>query len=853
MILSTSMLAKPRRRLLLFIVSMAVIALGAFHFLSLRRIEDISTDFTTSGFNLHDSKLREQLHFSKYKFSLTDGFEREVGGWDAFAAKPQKHKCLSFFKFLDKKLPDWKTNYMNNQHFQKNIVRKGDFFNFQLELIANRKNNNDPPEEITEEDKTEVNDMFNKALKDTMSTEQGMADTITIIRIFGHCFFSEPAMSLDADLRDIYNRYSAKTIPFFHPEVPLTSSGDIDTNSEWPFDSQSTVDEDNLLDYYYRNMKGTGIVLSTATKHSRDVVKFIHVLRALGNPLPIQVMYRSDLSTMGRQAILLAGSSSKEELLGDEMTEIPLLRRSLEKAGISFSEITEMEFPKQNITLVNMKKPLSRVVKNDFSSYNNKILALFFNSFEKVLLFDTDVVPLLSTKSLQTLKEFTDTGALFFRDRTLMDRNDWIETNYFAKLMPHKTNKIDIAMGIKPVTEHTLGNMYMKGWRHYQEAGLVILDRKRHFRSLLTIFPLTIWSQPITSSIWGDKEMYWLAMSIAGDEDYAFNEHGAASVGEITSPISLKLYNNTVASELCSSHPGHISGDGQLLWINSGFSYCKKNGFARDKSKFPFSTFEQNDMRELYENPLKIRHAVIPPELPALRTPNGSPDLSMELNFIAKLEERKKDVDQIPDANQIDSYNPQKGWVKSRTCSDYQYCAYNIIESLDGSGKLDETGLLFQFDAETYKNYDILGAIWASSLRTSKLTEKAKERSSDSEGVRDLNNIDASTPEADPRQSAKANESYESPLVNSSLTNGSWEEGNNQKEVGSKVGNQSAVPVDSDSMQHSADGHTDASKQMPQPSSKSEIHYDPSRVRERPEKFQNDVKELLSKLASSGW
>ena len=80
-------------------------------------------------------------------------------------------------------------------------------------------------------------------------------------------------------------------------------------------------------------------------------------------------------------------------------------------------------------------------------------------------------------------------------------------------------------MGVEPVTAHTLNNPYMKGWRHCQEAGLVMLDRKRHFRSLLTLFPLSIWKEPIKSLIWGDKEMYWLAMSIAGDEDYTLNHH----------------------------------------------------------------------------------------------------------------------------------------------------------------------------------------------------------------------------------------------------------------------------------------------------------------------------------------
>ena len=46
------------------------------------------------------------------------------------------------------------------------------------------------------------------------------------------------------------------------------------------------------------------------------------------------------------------------------------------------------------------------------------------------------------------------------------------------------------------------------------------------------MFPLALWSEPVQSSIWGDKEMYWLGLSMAGDENYEFNKYAAASVGE---------------------------------------------------------------------------------------------------------------------------------------------------------------------------------------------------------------------------------------------------------------------------------------------------------------------------------
>lgn len=90
------------------------------------------------------------------------------------------------------------------------------------------------------------------------------------------------------------------------------------------------------------------------------------------------------------------------------------------------------------------------------------------------------------------------------------------------------------------------------------------------------MFPLCLWTEPINSSVWGDKDLFWSSLSCAADENYEFNEYSAASVGERTTDEKRKYYPNSQSNELCSTHPGHINEEGKLLWINSGFSYCKK-------------------------------------------------------------------------------------------------------------------------------------------------------------------------------------------------------------------------------------------------------------------------------------
>lgn len=803
-----------------------------------------SRDFSWRGFELHDKHTRQLMHFNNYKFLLADKLEQSVGSWDAFMEKPLSERCTHFFQIVDLNLPDWEVNFLRDGVFDKHIVKKGEFFKAKWSKLRKIRKKDPDPSRITPADNNSINKEYEENYVQTLDLEQQMADTMTIIRVFGHCFYSEHRIEPQGALQLMYDRYSAKIVPFFTSKLPRASAGDVTTDVGWFPESLPLGDNDNLLDFYYKNMRGQGIVLSASTRHARDIVKFIHVLRALGNKLPIEVLYRADLLAKSRQSIILAGSLSKEELLSDELSDYKILSSSLRLASIDVSEIAKLEFPKQQITLINMQKPLSKLAKSDFSSYNNKILALFFSSFEKVLLFDTDTVPLLSPESILNLKEFTQKGAYFFKDRSLMDKNDWVETNFFAKLMPHVSNQVDMALGVPPVTSHTLKNAYMAGWRHCQEAGLVALDKRRHFRALLALFPLSLWGEPVRSLIWGDKEMYWLAMSMVGDEDYVFNKFGAASIGEITSKSSMKQYNNSKATELCSSHPGHVSADGQLLWINSGFSYCKKNGFVRDRPKFPYSVFEDREqVKAIYEAPLKVRHAVVPPDQPNLRNLDPNSDMSAETSFLSSMKMRKPDVDQLKDTDQISTYDPQKGWVKNHCCSDYQYCAYDAIESFSEPKTLEKSGHVFEFSPKDTHQYDLLGAIWLSSLRVGDLKPKSAGKAAGKTGILDFT---ASLPAED-----------EEPVSGVILL--PPDNSSSVPEIKSKNSKPNAVPEIQlfDHMGEPVANYQESLNKEKQeedsglPSEKeNDVEFDITKVRERPEKLNLEVKKILKGLFS---
>ena len=77
--------------------------------------------------------------------------------------------------------------------------------------------------------------------------------------------------------------------------------------------------------------------------------------------------------------------------------------------------------------------------------------------------------------------------------------------------------------------------------------------------------------------------MFWLSLSIIGDENYQFNSHPAAAIGQLTTyQERVKTFENPPSSfksqEICANHPAHISDEDNhtLLWFNSGFQFCNQ-------------------------------------------------------------------------------------------------------------------------------------------------------------------------------------------------------------------------------------------------------------------------------------
>lgn len=664
-----------------------------------------------------------------YKFTGLDDFQKILGNPD----KPMYEKCRLFLESFVKAEPDWSFPIYANDAYNKDVDKMANFINRESKHVLLKKKRKGDDQTLKTLDRNALKNNFFELCDRTLKTDQAMADAIQLFRVYANCYFLND--SLDATLvdLDLFNTLSRKFFPYLRFNFPLfeiyNASKPIDEslaevvkfNNGLPEFAQNTFtgnvlspkNDENLMQFYYNTINGRGIVLTATARHTKDIVRLIRVLRALNNELPIQIVYRGQLSNRSKKAILKSAFEDFKDLNSSSLNlETILPHIDL----IRDAEMYDIAYPKQQVSFMNLKPLVSD--NSHFQGYNNKVLALLFSSFQETILLDADTVPLLSLVAFFESPEYLETRTMFFKDRSLRDTNDYLETNFYKKLMPmdDRVNSLDKLLGL-PLIDHSVfhDNNYMRGFRHYQEAGAVVIDKKMHFKGLLMTLPLSVWKEPVKTSVWGDKEFYWLGLLMSGDSNFKFNKYESAAVGTM-SPDSHKSY-RFGQYELCSSHPGHVNSQGELMWINSGFSFCKKNNFYRDKDRYPFSKLSSDEIADMYKNPVKITHALVPPSLPDIRSVDSSRDndFEKEVTFLKSWKTRDPDIDEIEDYGikkeftpKLDYY-PQKGWVKSAICQGYQYCAYDEIQSY---GKGTQKGTVFKFDQETVNKFDYLSKIW---------------------------------------------------------------------------------------------------------------------------------------------
>lgn len=636
----------------------------------------------------------------KTRSTAYDEVLRSVSMYDFLKKSLFDDRCMVYFNHLERSNPEWLIHPAESLNYNKDAFQLFDKFKeskmkaHEKETQEAKDNNRDPPPEIKESD---IHRDYQELWNELKASEQKLHDYLAHVRIFDKCYIqsqdsatrrndtdyvkrqqyflknnvnylSEPDEIVDGQIyrnKLSCSQIEAKIFPWLTMEYPEFTRYD-NQKSYFPGNNYKVHENRGcFLNDFKSRLNGKGFVLTIGDQHVEDAIRLIKVLRFLGNKYPIQFIYHSGLSDLSKQHLIKA-------------------------ARIKFEN-----YPTQEIWFVDISRSIDKSALKWFGGFANKVLATLFNTFEEMILVDADTVLLQTPEYFFKLKKYIDSGTMFYKDRSAFLFREKENKVLFQKLMPSLDDAI--VFNINQITNKTLDNEFFQEFYHYMESGLVVINRKKHF---IQPFMMTVLSfyHPITERLYGDKELFWLALVLAGDENYEFNDHFAAAIGELTPETERHNDINQIKSfkskELCSAHPGHISDvDNQTLaWINSGFRFCGSVGkgvdfqqdFDRKKRFTKFKTLQE--FETFYRSKLQISHAVIPPY-----------DI-----------QRKK-------AKNIE-HEPETAWTMTDYCKSYVWCSYSTLGGYyeeDGQTKSNlQEGKVIEFTGDQRKWFEEVGDIW---------------------------------------------------------------------------------------------------------------------------------------------
>ncbi|ONH64817.1 hypothetical protein BON22_5401 [Cyberlindnera fabianii] len=618
---------------------------------------------------------------------------------DQFRSLSFGQRCDQFFEAMHSGSPNWKFDNFDTEGYEDDYVNFQDFIKWKHEQEPDKKFDEKTIEALEKE--------FQEKNYGTIKVDQRINDAMATLRIFGKCYLEDqtagsskfgfgsnifndnsgsegnsalPSPDRCSDLEARLFPWLSSMLPIYTrwdgsqsnglPDLKSFALGDYDeydspSSSKDKKEKRAASDPNCFLTSFKKRINGRGYVISASDGQVDELMKLALVLRANGNTLPIQIVHKGDLS--------------KENM--DKL--IKEFRRPISNGGLppSYQNLvreSSLSFPKQEVWFVNVRPCIKEGFGSYFQKYANKLLAYMFNSFDEMLLIDTDTVPFVNLEEIFKYPDYVSKGAYFFQDRQLKGQNSPSAVEYFKRLLPSKLDHF--FFDIPLTTDFTLNNRFIGGrFNHYMESGVVAIKRSTHFTGMMAATQLNFWSTT-AKKVHGDKELFWLGLSIAGNENYAFNNLAAASIGELTKPAN-RRFPNSGAQELCSNHPGHVNGynNQTLLWINSGFTFCKNTQAAEfDAGKPLFKGYSKQDLASYYRQKTLIRAAIVPPP------------------------------QEVKGANQAG--NPDMGWSdEHKYCMSYTWCAVDFIGYDE---KPEEKGLLVTFDDDQTKWFDFIGDVW---------------------------------------------------------------------------------------------------------------------------------------------
>lgn len=658
----------------------------------------------------------------------------------------QKEKCQLYFSELYQTTPSWSNGAFKDSLYNTDVFNRNHFFLKHKDQIIKNKKDKDKSEKkkndndyLTNEDYYRVEYLYNQDLKKTIETEQKFVDSMTNIRVFGQCYLNSGSQNganfndkrviqslnqklanlnmkpFSIDNEKINNNNQCQDIesrifPWLSRQLPIyqrwngeihwgipTIDPDGNSNQRKHNDNKVFSNENCFLQNFKNSIHGKGIVLTGSNNEVPDLMNLIKLLRGLDNDLPIQIVHKGDISQENQDKLVKVARDNLK------------LNKSI-FAKVPISEIPQ-SFRKQEIWFVNVGAAVKPEYMEFFNKFYMKFLAYFFNSFEEIVLMDSDAIPLIKPSSFFKLSPYKKSKTVFFKDRTSLEFLTDHDVVFFRKLLPTKVD--ENLFGIPKSTSKTLqNNLFAKKYRHSMEAGIIGINRKEKFTSLLSLVQIQLWT-PANRRVWGDKELFWLSLSMVGDENYEFNNNDAVSVG--TSQFENLQRNDdkkdgndeknnddsSIHTEfnkkvkVCSSHPGHLSGDDNftLLWINSGFKMCKKNTWDKDIQLPHYKTAFNNNatlLRDYYQTNLQIKSVLLPEDNTYKKRTNSRPPPPTE------------------------KYSQDFGWDMVFECESYTWCA---SELLNNNGELkNKNSLYIEYDDDLVTLYDYYGQLWIADL-----------------------------------------------------------------------------------------------------------------------------------------
>lgn len=378
------------------------------------------------------------------------------------------------------------------------------------------------------------------------------------LSIYGKCYLPNPNSAC--------SELEAKLIPYFTGNYPIVTRYN---NYTLDFENYSSG---CFWPQFKAQFKGRGIVISIGKNQVKDSIRLLNVLRYLNNTLPIQFVHKGDLSSANcQQLVEVARNKSHDD-----------------------------NIKQQTIWFVDTSPCIRPSYLDKFDGYYNKLIAALFNTFEEMILIDSDAVPFVNPEKFFHMY---NRNSFFFKDR---DLNEFLSSSLLKMYKSFIPSPDLQPFGIN-INYSAINNLqfFKYGQKHLMESGLVVMNRSSTLTGLLVSARLSFWKST-SNPVYGDKELIWLGQLFAGNGDFEFNSQNSAAIGKM----------DDLQSRLCSSQIGHLDSAGSLLWVNGGLQNCKMEKYVLDALFHPslmrLFNYSFSYMREYFQDPTTIEAAIIP-------------------------------------------------------------------------------------------------------------------------------------------------------------------------------------------------------------------------------------------------